>query len=88
MGRLRRTSFSQKPSDSALRFVKAVFHVDPPVEGCSGERMWVRVTRIRDDGTVEGKLRNHPVVRTDLEWGDTVHVKASDIVEVIYDEDE
>ena len=61
--------------------VKVRFKVDPPIDKCEGERMWVRVTRVMATGVV-GILDNNPVVRTDLKAGDEVGFYIGDVLDV------
>ncbi len=61
--------------------VQVRFKVDPPIDGCEGERMWVRVTRVLATGVV-GILDNDPAVRTDLKAGDVVEFAHDSVLDV------
>jgi hypothetical protein len=58
------------------------FKVDPPVDGCEGERMWVRVTGVLSDALC-GLLDNDPVLRTDLHCGEPVKFQRADVIDMI-----
>ena len=61
--------------------VQVLFQVDPPVENCSGERMWVILTNVSSDGTFRGTLDNDPVIRTDLHCGQVVTFDIGDVIQ-------
>lgn len=65
--------------------VKVRFKVDPPIDKCEGERMWVRVIRVLATGVV-GILDNDPVVRTDLKSGDVVEFSHDSVLDVWRDD--
>ncbi len=68
--------------ERATKLAKVIFPVNPPIEGCTGERMWVIVHEINKDGSAIGELGNVPVVRTDLTCGEIVTFHTDDIVEI------
>ncbi len=47
---------------------KLVFVIDPPMNGCEGERMWVEVTAI-ERGVYTGRLCNDPAFLGTIERG-------------------
>lgn len=59
--------------------VKVRFEIDPPIDGCSAERMWVRVTMV-SDSTATGMLDNNPLVISDMKIGDKVVFDLADIL--------
>lgn len=67
--------------------VKVRFKVDPPVDKCEGERMWVKVTKIANNHKeAAGVLDSDPVVRTDLKAGDIVTFDLANVLEVWRDD--
>jgi len=66
-----------KPGDKLKVFFPVVLRSD----NCDGERMWVVVTDVdATDGMISGTLRNAPVLRTDLAFGQTVRFSADRIL--------
>ena len=47
-----------------------------------GERMWVKVLKVRSNGTFEGALANDPVVIEGLTFGDRVTFARHNILDV------
>lgn len=45
------------------------------------ERMWVRVKRVRPDGTIVGQLHNTPFCYP-LKWGANVEVKPDEVTDI------
>ena len=46
------------------------------------ERMWVKVTRVNDDGSVRGRLMNEPVAMTELHHGAVITVPLAHMIPV------
>lgn len=53
------------------------------LDGCNGERMWVKVTKINGD-SFEGKLSNHPAVWGNLYYGDKLKFTRKHIIDFDY----
>jgi len=51
------------------------------LQGTGAERMWVRVTRVTDNGTYEGELDNHPAILP-MDYGDAVAFGPENILDV------
>jgi len=49
--------------------------------GFGAERMWVRITRVTDNGTYEGELDNHPAILP-MNYGETVAFGPENILDV------
>jgi hypothetical protein len=72
--------YTLKVGDFAkLRFVPDVWRPGLP----SGERMWVRVTRVHGKNEYTGKLDNVPAVLSGIRLGQSLHFVGSQVLAVI-----
>ena len=60
--------------------IKVIFHVEDTGDGCTGERLWVTVTKICGD-KITGRIENIPIV-VDFEWGDTANFNRQNVIEI------
>ncbi|UVG35160.1 hypothetical protein SEA_CECE_135 [Microbacterium phage Cece] len=51
-------------------------------EKLGGERMWVLVTDILDEGEYLGVLQNWPIIFEDLEYGELIDFTEKNIIDV------
>lgn len=79
-----------KPSDAILEkiepgsCVKLIFEFSPPSsDGCSAERMWVRVTQ-REKESYQGTLENQPKFISDLNQNDLISFESKNIADTEY----
>jgi len=69
------------PSRFVGKSVKRSFDAVHPVKGLPArEQMWVEVDAVVG-GKLVGRLNNHPVWETGLEWGDRVEVEMDSIID-------
>ncbi|GAA0335868.1 DUF2185 domain-containing protein [Sphingomonas oligophenolica] len=64
---------------------KIVFRSIPPGRIWQAERMWVAITSV-DRDWLTGTLDNHPSDMPQLEAGDVVKFRRSDVIDIIWDE--
>ena len=61
--------------------VKLCFTLPHSIGGCTGERMWVRVTECRSNGDYLGVLDNHPTA-VEIHLGDAVLFSARHVLDI------
>lgn len=68
-----------------LDYVKVIFlnDINSVNSMPSGERVWLVICKINEDGSFEGKLRNTPVVTKGIKYEDLIHFEAKHIIEII-----